>query len=54
MNIHLSNKKIKQIKTIVEVVILKTTEELEKSEKELLDNIFFSKKSFAVFLRCKL
>lgn len=49
MNIHLSNKKIKQINDLVEVVILKTTENLEKSEKELLDNIFFSKKSFHVY-----
>lgn len=49
MNIHLSNKKIKQINDLVEVVILKTTEELEKSEKELLDNIFFNKKSFNVY-----
>lgn len=49
MNIHLGNKKIKQINDLVEVVILKTTEELEKSEKELLDNIFFSKKSFNVY-----
>lgn len=49
MNIHLSNKKIKQINDLVEVVILKTTEDLEKGEKELLDNIFFSKKSFNVY-----
>ena len=49
MNIHLSNKKIKQIKDLVEVVILKTTEDLEKGEKELLDNIFFSKKSFNIY-----
>jgi leucyl aminopeptidase len=49
MNIHLANKKIKQINDLVEVVILKTTEDLEKSEKELLDNIFFSKKSFNVY-----
>lgn len=49
MNIHLSNKKIKQINGLVEVVILKTTEDLEKGEKELLDNIFFSKKSFNVY-----
>ncbi|MDD2291801.1 MAG: leucyl aminopeptidase [Aliarcobacter sp.] len=49
MNIHLANKKIKQINDLVEVVILKTTEDLEKGEKELLDNIFFSKKSFNVY-----
>jgi leucyl aminopeptidase len=49
MNIYLSNKKIKQINDLVEVVILKTTEDLEKGEKELLDNIFFSKKSFNVY-----
>lgn len=49
MNIHLSNKKIKQIESLVEVVILKTTEDLEKSEKEILDNIFFTKKSFNVY-----
>ncbi len=49
MNIHLGNKKIKQINDLVEVVILKTTEDLEKGEKELLDNIFFSKKSFNVY-----
>ena len=46
MNIHLVNKKINDL---VEVVILKTTEDLEKGEKELLDNIFFSKKSFNVY-----
>lgn len=49
MNIHLSNKKIKQIESLVEVFILKTTKHLEKSEKELLDNIFFTKKSFNVY-----
>ena len=35
MNIYLSNKKIKQINSLDEIVILKTTEDLEKSEKEI-------------------
>ena len=49
MNIYLSNKKIKQINSLVEIVILKTTEDLEKSEKEILDSIFLTKKSFNVY-----
>ena len=46
MNISLLNKKIKDIDVLVEVVILKSTNHLEKMKKELLDNIFFTKKSF--------
>ena len=48
MNINLSNKKIEHIKTPFEIVILKTTNHLEKSQKEILDNIFFTKKSFNI------
>ena len=49
MNISLLNKKIKDIDVLVEVVILKSTNHLEKNEKELLDNIFFTKKSFNTY-----
>ena len=49
MNINLSNKKTEQIENLVVVVILTTTKHLEKSEKKLLDNIFFTKKSFNVY-----
>ena len=48
MNINLSNKKIEHIKTSFEIVILKTTNHLEKSQREILDNIFFTKKSFNI------
>lgn len=49
MNIKLSNKKNEQEKSFFEVVVLKTTEYLQKDEKEILDNIFFTKKSFNVY-----
>ncbi len=49
MNINLVNKKIELIESLVEVVILKTTQDLQKSEKEILDNIFFTKKSFNIY-----
>lgn len=49
MNISLINKKIKDIDVLVEVVILKSTNHLEKNEKELLDNIFLTKKSFNTY-----
>lgn len=41
MNIQLLNKKINEINDSIEVVVLKTTKYLEKSENKLLDNIFF-------------
>ena len=52
MNINLSNKKIEHIKTPFEIVILKTTNHLEKSQREILDNIFFTKKSFSKNTKC--
>ena len=49
MNISLLNKKIKDIDVLVEVVILKSTNQVKKDEQELLDNIFFTKKSFNTY-----
>ena len=49
MNIKLSNKKNKQLESSIEVLVLKTIEHLDKDEKEILDNIFFTKKSFNVY-----
>ena len=49
MNIELSNKKNKQLESSIEVLVLKTIEHLDKDEKEILDNIFFTKKSFNVY-----
>lgn len=49
MNIQLLNKKINEINDSIEVVVLKTTKYLEKSERKLLDNIFFSKESFNIY-----
>ena len=49
MNIKLLNEKIEHIKTQVEIVVLKNIESQPQNEKEILESIFFTKKSFNVY-----
>lgn len=49
MRVNLINKKIKDINILVEIVIVKRIETLQKEEIEILENIFFTKKSFNVY-----
>ena len=49
MNIKLLNEKIEHIKTQVEIVVLKNIESQPQNEKEILESIFFTKKSFNIY-----